>query len=80
MWYNIIKNQQYVVLILYKGVLIMNRNIEKEIYNLRSVLNRMVSKDVNLTDDNVVRLSVELDNLLNIFHSTKVNTIAHQKI
>jgi hypothetical protein len=58
----------------------MNRNIENEIYNLRLVLNRMVSKDISLTDDKVVRLSVELDNLLNIFHSTRVNTLSQQKI
>lgn len=58
----------------------MSRNIEKEIYNLRSILNRMVSKDISLTDDKVVSLSVELDNLLNIFHSTRVNTLSQQKI
>jgi hypothetical protein len=52
----------------------MNTSIEKQIYTLRAVLNKIVSTDVNLTDDKVVKLSVELDNLLNIYHlQTKYN-------
>jgi hypothetical protein len=51
----------------------MNNNVEKEICYLKAKLNRMVSKDISLTDDNVVRLSVEIDNLLNILHSTNIN-------
>lgn len=51
----------------------MNNNVEKEICYLKAKLNRMVSKDISLTDDNVVRLSVEIDNLLNILHSININ-------
>ena len=49
----------------------MEANIEKEIYDLRLVLNRVVSRDISLTDDSVVKLSVQLDKLLNIFLHTK---------
>jgi hypothetical protein len=55
----------------------MNNNVEKEICYLKSKLNKLVSKDINLTDDNVVRLSVEIDNLLNILHSTTMNKFSH---
>jgi hypothetical protein len=51
----------------------MKHNIEKEIYNLRLVLNRMVSQEVSLTDDKIVELSVKLDKLLNIYHDINGN-------
>jgi hypothetical protein len=47
----------------------MNTSIERQIYNLRSALNKMVITGISLTDEKVVRLSVALDNLLNIYHS-----------
>ena len=49
----------------------MEINIERQIYDLRLVLNKMVSRDISLTDDKVVSLSVQLDKLLNIFHAVK---------
>jgi hypothetical protein len=47
----------------------MNTSIERQIYNLRSTLNKMVITGISLTDEKVVKLSVALDNLLNIYHS-----------
>lgn len=47
----------------------MNTSIERQIYNLRSALNKMVTTGISLTDEKVVKLSVALDNLLNIYHS-----------
>lgn len=51
----------------------MLAEIEKEIYDLRCLLNRIVSKDINLTDKRVLKLSVKLDRLLNALHSAKSN-------
>jgi hypothetical protein len=50
-------------------------NIEKQIYDLRLVLNKMVSKDINLTDESVVKVSVQLDNLLNIFNHERAGRV-----
>lgn len=50
----------------------MESTIEKEIYNLRLVLNRMVNTDIKLTDDKLIRLSAELDKLLNTYFGTYI--------
>jgi hypothetical protein len=49
----------------------MEANIERDIYDLRRCLNRMVAGDISLTDEKVLRLSIKLDKLLNIFHRSK---------
>lgn len=49
----------------------MNSNIENEINDLRSALNILVKKEISLTDEKVVKLSVKLDKLLNIFITNK---------
>jgi hypothetical protein len=49
----------------------MNSNIENEINDLKSALNILVKKEISLTDEKVVKLSVKLDKLLNIFITNK---------